>query len=1057
MFTTGNIITLGICLILIVIFRHFDKSNRSFEKLKRFYDKQKDDFSAYVTTKTQGLENASIDIRTMMDRASAAIAKLKETRSNLEKEEEELYARRKEVTDFILQIKASGQTVSKLMEAIAAADKNLAKIAEESDFADSIGVKIQNAKKEMEGISMSLSQLEQRFARENSAALSAAREEVFSKFTGDVEEINSRVEKIRRESEKLEATALENLQRVYDNLFEKASDRAEKLEENVFEKLQGQALARLEKYKETIETRTSEMLQQTKEKLSESQQSLKDFKAEWKNQSETIIRESKTHTHNLVAEQTAVQKSFFEKLKNETAGLSEKISASAAASESRLAALEEKLTGFEKDSSYQLSKFNTILDEIPSMDGKLRMSLQDLEKKTSASFELFVQDQNTRRDSFEASFNSRSESLMNKIQNLENSINDLKTHAYANVSEKLKAFEDDFFRDLTNRGNAMAAEIQNWQDNLEGRLEALSAKNESERTDAENEYTEKLKERLSELAESYRAQTDKIENQISEVELDLRNRITNSAASIQTFSEQYRTEFLQAKENADVFARNELQTHSIELQEALRKQRLEMDSRYRDLLASIETAREDSENMINGIKENVSEWQRKNERLMETASSELEGQISEFRDSTAAMIKNLEVSTQEDFSAAVKRIGQDTLELQNSVEDLRGKITNAGKDLDERSREALDKFAKTFETLSKETAEQIEETKKEADNSLRLFKTSAVEIGASFEDTKQKLFKKLQNDVDSISDNLDEITAKQKNFVEQTRIFTRADELKTNLEESIEKLKIEVGSFNVYQETMSRLENQYKHIRSLEEEAEQKLGKMSSEKKRIDAMEADFNNLLGLSSKIAERISELTRTNDDVQEYQVKIRRFEDSINDVNTRYERLAKKALVLDQTIDGVDKAFNSLKELENNLRSYREETAALPEDIAAIKNKIDTLLDASERAGEVESKVTQLESELSDVEKRSKRIQADRESFVNTEKRLVDLKKEADKAIGLFHALVKEEDPTQKKKKGAPAISDRENIKALKHEGWTTDQIARALHLSKGEVELVLEMPD
>ena len=1057
MFTTGNIITMGICLILILVFRHFDKGNRSFEKLKRFYDKQKDDFSAYVTTKTQGLENASIEIRTMMDRASAAVAKLKEMQTDLEKEEEELYSRRKEVTDFMLQIKNSSQTVSKLMEAISAADKNLAKIAEESDFADSLGIKIQNAKKEMEEISLSLSQLEQRFTRENSAALSGIREEILSRFSGDMEEINGKIERIRRESESLESSALGNLQRVYDNLFEKASDRAEKLEDNTFEKLQQQALARLEKYRETIDTRTSEMLQQTKEKLSESQQALKDFKAEWKTQNETMLKESKNHTNALIEEQGATQKAFFEKLKTETEGLSAKISHSATEAENRLTALEEKLTGFEKDTSYQLSKFSSIMDEIPGMDGKLRLSLQDLEKKTNAAFELFVQDQNTRRDSFESSFNSRAESLVNKIQNIENSINDLKTHAYANVSEKLKAFEDDFFTDLTNRGNTMAAEIQNWQANLEERLEALSAKNESERTDAENEYTEKLKERLSEISENYRIQTDKIESQISEVESDLRTRITNSAEAIQSFSEQYRAEFLQAKENAEVFARNELQTHSIELQEALRKQRLEMDSRYKDLLGSIETAREDSENLINSISENVSEWQKKHERLVEEASSEIEIKISEFRNSTSSMIEKLEADTQEDFSAAVKRIGQDTMELQNSVEELRGKINNAGRDLDERSQNALDKFAKTFEELSRETGEQIKTAKAEAETSVRALKTSALEIGSSLEDTKQKFFKKLQRDVDSISGNLDEIAAKQKAFVEQTRVFTRADELKAGLEESIEKLKIEVGSFNVYQETMARLENQYKHIRSLEEEAEQKLGKMSSEKKRIDAMEADFNNLLGLSSKIAERISELTRTNDDVQEYQVKIRRFEDSINDVNARYERMAKKALVLDQTIEGVDKAFNLLKELETNLRSYREETAAMPEDISAIKNRIDTLMDASERAGEVESKITQLETELSDVEKRSKRIQADREAFVNTEKRLVDLKKEADKTIGLFHALIKEEDPGAKKRKGAPPISDRENIKALKHEGWTTDQIARALHLSKGEVELVLEMPD
>ena len=46
--------------------------------------------------------------------------------------------------------------------------------------------------------------------------------------------------------------------------------------------------------------------------------------------------------------------------------------------------------------------------------------------------------------------------------------------------------------------------------------------------------------------------------------------------------------------------------------------------------------------------------------------------------------------------------------------------------------------------------------------------------------------------------------------------------------------------------------------------------------------------------------------------------------------------------------------------------------------------------------------------------------------------------------------------KKTKGAPPIGIRENVVKLAHQGWKVDEIARALHLSRGEVELILELP-
>jgi hypothetical protein len=42
-----------------------------------------------------------------------------------------------------------------------------------------------------------------------------------------------------------------------------------------------------------------------------------------------------------------------------------------------------------------------------------------------------------------------------------------------------------------------------------------------------------------------------------------------------------------------------------------------------------------------------------------------------------------------------------------------------------------------------------------------------------------------------------------------------------------------------------------------------------------------------------------------------------------------------------------------------------------------------------------------------------------------------------------------------KGAPPPRDRDNIIKLRRQGWTVEEIANALDMAKGEVELVLEL--
>ncbi len=703
----------------------------------------------------------------------------------------------------------------------------------------------------------------------------------------------------------------------------------------------------------------------------------------------------------------------------------------------------------------RLQRFETHIGDVERLDGELRNRMADTARQVQNDFSGFVQEQQNRYKEFSERFLSSGETLSSRMQSLEQGLNELKARAYENVSEKLKVFEDDFFSDLARRGEAITAALDNWKSNVDARLDALTAESESSLKETEARQAVQFKERLSDIAEQYRVQSDRLEEQISAIESELRGRITASDQSLLSFVEQYRAEFEQARSKAAQHAQTELDAHAHSIQEALRRQEREIEQRTKEFAHSMDASRSDAETLIEGIRSDFSAWQAKNEQNLASARALVEDRVAALETSAAESISNIQSSWESSFREFLAGTEDERAALAAQISSLRDAMSKAGEDFNHRSAEALKEFRASYQTMSAETERQIRETGIETDQTLRSLKLMVQEIRETVDQNRDKLFQKLQSDAADLSKNLEEIDRKQKSFIAQTKIFERADQLKVALESDIESLRAEVSRLDVYRDSMNSLEQQYNRVRKLEEEATQKVSKVLSEKKRIDLLETDFTNLMALSESVDRKMAELTVTDDDIQQYQVQIRRFEDSIAEVNGRYERLEKKGLVLDQTVVGIDRAFETLKEFESELQEYRKSMSVMPGELTGLRGDVDALLEEKNKIGTAVERLSTLDSTLSDIEERIEKMQKSREWLARTETRLEEISKQSQDQLKLLGDILKEDGPA-KKTKGAPPVGIRENVVKLAHQGWKVDEIARALHLSRGEVELILELP-
>jgi predicted RNase H-like nuclease (RuvC/YqgF family) len=207
---------------------------------------------------------------------------------------------------------------------------------------------------------------------------------------------------------------------------------------------------------------------------------------------------------------------------------------------------------------------------------------------------------------------------------------------------------------------------------------------------------------------------------------------------------------------------------------------------------------------------------------------------------------------------------------------------------------------------------------------------------------------------------------------------------------------------------------------------------------------------------VQEKLVQLTNSDDILQEMQVKVRKIEDAMAATEEKYLRIEKKNQVLDTTNDGIDRNFKALQESEAKFQKDAEEIERLGGEILSLKVSIETLAGESEKAREAAERISMLDKALAEIEERTRAMQVAREWIARTETRLEELNRETqDMARRTGDFLKSESGKKAPKEKGAPPVGDRENVIKLARQGWTVEEIAKSMKISRGAVELILEL--
>lgn len=1003
-FTAGNFITLGIVLITLVLFRQLDKNKRSLDKVRKYGERLKEDLAAFVAEREAAVKDYAVELDVQQKAAKELLKRLMLT-------EEDLGAKAAAVTKIDERISAYDASLEELMRLTGLVQENLNRIKEESPFTESVLKRVSEAKNQLQTLEKNLGDIELNFERQNAQVLEKVEEELTAAIRSTVSDLQSTAETIERRVEEhrdaiiaVEKQRKETLNRdmaqvqtVLKNALEQARTEADKLEDAAFTKLKEQALDRASRFQTTVEERLLQFQNATKAKVVEVQGLVKAFKDQWKQDAAELEAKQKAYKDEWkkdVIELNGLAKAQKEEWKRDLAETMEDTKAVQEKVASEIEKLEQKVLESETKT-------------VEAVDGRL--------KEYAASQAVQFQ---------------RLEAAADEVNRLETELRAYMNDTEQRVRQDFALFE----KESENRRAAVLSSFANTTDQLRKEMADLETELNALKTRAYENVSEKLKLFEDDFFADLAKRGEAIDRSLAEWKASLDSRLEQLEASgrneraqlEQTYTELFKTRLAEQNErlSADL-ERLTIQTGAFE--EGIREQMAQADQSLqafkeqlsRDLEEARNAAAAATKAEIGRHSLAMAELLKKDQREQETAlkalSDQVDGRVQEIASLVEAQRKNLETWQ--------SRFTQQLREAETAVEEARKRARELAAESDERLAA---------------TRAAIQEAHQDAEN------------------FRNELFSRTEEQVRNLDTAIKDADRRIKEFVAQTKLFEKTDELKLELERKIEDFRSDLDSLDQRRSEAAELEAQFIKIKRLEDEVNAKMTRFLSERHRIEVMEADFKRLIQTAQAVDEKLVQVTASDDTLQALQAQLRRLEDAVKDAEEKYQRLERKNQILDATNDGIDRNFQALRDMETALKQYNDELQKLQASLESIKPVIDTLSKDRDRALEAADKMADVDKFMSDLETRISQMQKAREWLARTETRLEELSKQAQEQVKLMGTLLKEEGKKGlSRDRGAPPIGVRETVVKLAHQGWTVDEIARTVKLSRGEVELILEI--
>lgn len=1108
-FTGADLILLGVFAIVLIVYRQLDRNNRSLDKVKRYASRIQDDLDAIVQEKIVAIRDMGIELEVHQKAAKEVLKRVQQIESGLDDRANEVDAIGSRINEY-------DSALAELMAMTERAQENIGRVKDESAYVDGVGRRIKQSQEKLDVVERSVATLIEQFGELNEKRLKDAQARAYKDAEAHAADIDARVnevservtefdEFVRSVEERGRQIAEQTdtqMQASYDELSRGAEQTAAHLRQVAQESVEqmestevayqkrllelaerGERLetAALAKLTEHIESRARASTQELTERVRSEHQRVVELHEQLSGQAEAErtglmeqlegfsaqIGERVGALRDRVTQSEAELQQRAEDLEQRRREIDRKIGAFgsdlvakiATASEELeakvLTEVEGRLGEYEGQISYRLEKIEGVGGDLDELEARLRQSMENTVSRVKDDFATFVEEFGRSRETQRQGVADEMNELRNQMGDLEEGLNELKTRAYENVSEKLKVFEDEFFADIKERGIALEQRLVDWQAEYQQRLDALAGEARADRERIESDYADELRNRLDSLQAKTYGQFEKFQEEVIAFQEDIRQRTAAAEQAVSAMHQELGQEVEQLAERSRAAFAQEFAHHD----EAVRGELSQVDSAIRADIDMLGKEMTDGVESLRGeLEQSRSEsalWRTQVEQQMRSVEGEIHQQLADFRVRVAQNTSELRESFENDKNELIAGNEREREALRQELDGLADQVDRLTADLSQRTNEAITALSERYQELVLDSDRHTKEVAGDIDERVRDFRSFVQDTREQFNAMRERLFGKLTEDTQLLTVNLNEIDKRRRNFVEQTKIFERADSLRTELQQQVTQLRGDLERVEEKRKDVRDIEAQFAKLRKAADDVSERMNRFLSEKRRVDGLENDYKKLMSLSQAVELKLEHVTSSNDALQAIQAALRNVEQLEKDVETRFQRLEKKQGILDLTTEGVDKNFQGLQEIETKLRQIDASLNELPPQVEELQVRIKQLAGNKRDADAAVKQLAMLDETMGGIEERMEQLNSAREWLARTETRLEEVRNEAEEQVRLLGAIMKQERAPGRKEEGAPPLTTRETVIKLARQSWNVDEIARATSLSRGEVELILEL--
>ncbi|MDR2608594.1 MAG: hypothetical protein LBC57_09405 [Treponema sp.] len=589
--------------------------------------------------------------------------------------------------------------------------------------------------------------------------------------------------------------------------------------------------------------------------------------------------------------------------------------------------------------------------------------------------------------------------------------------------------------------------------------------------DMEQEALRTAADRLAEHREAQARQfkaLEKLADDASGLDRELRTAMAETVSRFRSDFARFEETAAQSRQDAAAAFDTQLKTLSAEIGSVEEELNALKERAYDNVSENLKVFEDDFfadlSRRSTAIDSRLLEWQESLEQKLSDIFSEAEKNRLGMEHSLAEEVRNSLTERRETLLASLAELKQETDAFGSSIrETLRSAdeervafrtqiemdLADTRRDAEAAAKAEIGRYNLSMSETLKNRQRELDEWQSRNESQLRDLDSSLEEIRRRIRDFSQESDEKLvviRGGINEVGQEADSVRQE----------LLRTNELKRELDHYIEDLKGEMDKLEAYKGEAARLENEFLRIKRLEDDISSRMNRFINVQHQIDQIEARYDRVIQTSQAVEEKLAQVTSSDDTIQAVQVQLRRLDDLIRETEERYQRIEKKNATLQETGDSIDRNFTDLQKTEEEIRLADSELKTLFTEIENCKAAVTELAAESRKAQDASDKIILLDDTLTSIESRIEEMNKARDWLARAETRLEEINQ--DVLDNLRRTSPKDSKKQPPESQGSLPPRDRENIHKLHQQGWTIEELAANYKVSRGEIELILEMgPD